>query len=163
MKTSLVMNYNVDRDKRVIKIEREFAAPLSMVWNAWTDSNILDQWWAPKPWQARTKKMDFKNGGYWLYAMIGPDGSQNWARADYKDILPEKEFNGIDAFCDENGNINHTFPIAYWKVRFTENGNSTMVNIEITYDSLEDLDKYIELGFREGLTAAMENLDELLK
>ncbi len=156
------MNFSVDKENRKINVKREFAAPLSKVWAAWTQSGLLDQWWAPKPWKAQTKTMDFREGGYWLYAMVGPDGEQHWARADFKSITPLKSFAASDAFCDENGNINHSFPQSHWTNEFSETANSTTVTIQIQYDELDQLEKIIEMGFKEGFTAALENLDDLL-
>ena len=74
MKTSLVMNFSVDKENNRVNVEREFAAPVGKVWAAWTQQELLDQWWAPRPWKARTKSMDFREGGTWLYAMVGPRG-----------------------------------------------------------------------------------------
>jgi PhnB protein len=162
MKTSLLINFSVDKENKKIKVEREFAAPVSQVWAAWTESHLLDQWWAPKPWRARTKTMDFREGGYWLYAMVGPDGSEHWARADFKSITPLKSYAAFDAFCDEAGNIDQTFPRSSWTNQFSENADATLVSIEIAYERLEDLEKIIEMGFKEGFTAALENLDELI-
>lgn len=161
-KTSLIMDFSVDRENKKISVKREFAAPLLKVWAAWTESELLDQWWAPKPWQAQTKFMDFRVGGYWIYAMVGSDGTTEWARSDYKSITPLKSFSGQDAFSDENGNINHSLPISFWDTEFNETMDSTLVSIEIRYDAIADLEKYIEMGFKEGFTAALENLDELL-
>ncbi len=162
MKTS-VMNFNIDRENKTVKVEREFAAPLHRVWKAWTDSKILDQWWAPHPWKARTKIMDFKNGGQWLYSMNGPNGDVQWSRAGFKDIIPEKEFSVDDAFCDAEGKIDTSFPQAVWKVNFIPGGNTTVVKIDIYYNSVSDMERYLEMGFKEGFAAGMENLDELLK
>jgi PhnB protein len=163
MKTSVLFDFSVDRENKIIKVDREFSASLKNVWAAWTKSELLDQWWAPKPWKAKTKTMDFREGGFWLYAMVGPDGTAQWCRADYKSVVPMKSFSGKDAFCNEDGNIvTNEFPGSFWKTRFTDQSGSTMVNIEIEYKSLSDLEKTIEMGFREGFTAALENLDELL-
>lgn len=73
-----------------------------------------------------------------------------------------KSFSSFDAFCNENGNINQDFPRSFWTNSFSKNSQSTMVNIEIEYKELADLEKIIELGFKEGFTAALENLDDLL-
>jgi len=163
MKTSaLLMDFSVDKENNQIRVEREFEAPLDKVWAAYTQSHLLDQWWAPKPWQAQTKKMDFREGGYWLYAMIGPDGTKMWSRADYKSILPLKRFTGNDSFCDEEGNIDEKFPTAFWTVDFIEKPRVTRLYFEITFNEFADLEKYIEMGFKEGFTAALENLDKLL-
>ena len=163
MKSNLLMNFSVDKENKKINVEREFAATLSNVWAAWTDSKILDQWWAPKPWKAITKIQDFREGGFWLYAMAGPDGSKHWARLDYKSIEPLESYSGQDAFCDEEGNINPAFPSSNWTNKFTETHGSTMVSIEIKYNELSDLEAIIEMGFQEGFTAGLENLDELFK
>ena len=163
MKSSLLMNFSVDKENRKIKVEREFAAPLANVWSAWTESDILDQWWAPKPWKAKTKSMDFREGGYWLYAMIGPEGEVHWSRADFKSIAPLKSYSAQDAFCDESGNINPTQPRSVWTNKFSEASNSTTVSIEIQFDKLSDLEGLMEMGFKEGFTAGLENLDELFQ
>lgn len=163
MGNDLLMNFSVDKENKKIKVEREFDASLERVWAAWTQKEILDEWWAPKPWKAETKFLDFTVGGYWLYAMVGPEGEKHWARADYKVIEPQKSYSAQDAFCDEDGNVNTEWPGSVWTNTFKESGDTTIVDIEITYDELADLEKTIEMGFKEGFIAGMENLDEVLK
>jgi len=163
MKNSIVFDFSVDTENKVIRVEREFAAPLSQVWDAWTKSELLDQWWAPKPWKAVTKEMNFREGGYWLYAMVGPDNTKQFCRNDYTEIVTHKSIAGYDAFCDESGKITMDFPRSLWINRFTEEGDSTFVNITIEYETIADLQKYIDMGFREGFTAGLENLDALLR
>ena len=147
--------------KKLIAV-REFDAPPEEVWKAWTEKDILDKWWAPKPWQAKTKTMDFREGGTWLYSMAGPDGTESFCRADFKTIVQNKSYTGDDAFCDENGNITHDIPGMHWKSEFSATDTGTKVRVEITFDSEEDMEKIIEMGFEEGFTAAHGNLDELL-
>ena len=154
--------YTKDVANNKMSVVREFDAPLEKVWKAWTESKFLDQWWAPKPWKAVTQSMDFREGGTWLYYMQGPEGERHYCRNDYNTIVPNKVFTGIDAFCDENGNINKDFPVMDWKTQFTAVGDRTRVEIELTFASEEDMKKIIEMGFREGFTAAHGNLDELL-
>ena len=163
MNSNLTLNFSVDKENNKIKVERTFAASLANVWAAWTQPELLDQWWAPRPWQTKTKSMDLKVGGTWLYAMVGPEGEAHWCRADYKSIAPLNNYSALDAFCDENGNITDpSFPRSLWNNTFKEiAAASTTVFIEIKYDTLADLEKIIELGFKEGFTMAMGNLDEL--
>jgi uncharacterized protein YndB with AHSA1/START domain len=153
---------NKDVANKRILIEREFDAPVKQVWNAWTKPELLDQWWAPKPWKAETKSMDFREGGMWLYAMVGPDGTRQWCRDDYKKIVPEKTYSVIDSFCDENGNKSSDMPGMDWKNTFSASGNGTKVSVEIKFESEADMNKILEMGFEEGFTAAHGNLDELL-
>jgi uncharacterized protein YndB with AHSA1/START domain len=162
MRTIQKLDFQVDKDNRKIHVTREFASNVANVWAAWTKAELLDQWWAPHPWQAKTKKMDFREGGMWLYAMVGPEGENIWARLDYVRINALKSFNSKDAFCDENGVINESFPRMLWNNVFKDQGDATTVAVEISFSELADLEKIIEMGFKEGFTAALENLDELI-
>lgn len=162
MNTQLAYDFVVNKENKTITVKRAFDAERPLVWDAYTKSELLDQWWAPKPWKARTKTMDFKEGGYWLYAMVGPEGEEHWARADYKKIQAPSKFEVEDAFTDAEGNINRDMPQAKWEVSFSDKGDQTMVEIRIAYDDFSQLQATLDMGFKEGLAMGMENLDELL-
>jgi uncharacterized protein YndB with AHSA1/START domain len=154
--------FKKDLANKKMFVTREFAGTLEEVWRAWTESEILDQWWAPKPWQAKTKYMDFKEGGTWLYCMQGPEGEQHWGKASYTKISVHKFFEATDSFCDENGKEIPATPKMFWKTFFKPSANGSMVEMEITFASEQDMDKTLEMGFQEGFSAAHENLDEYL-
>lgn len=151
-----------DLANRKLIITREFNAPVEKVWKAWTESQLLDKWWAPKPWKAETKTMSFTNGGSWLYCMVGPDGTRAWCRVDFDSINTPRSFNASAKFCDENGVVDENFPVMYWKNEFLANGTQAKVEIEITFDSETDLEKIVQMGFEAGFTVGLTNLDELL-
>ena len=163
MNSSLFFDFSVNKDDNTIHVQREFAAELDLVWDAWTKPELLDQWWAPKPYRTRTKTMDFREGGYWLYAMVSPENVEHWCKADYKKIEVKKSFTGLDAFCDENGNVNTDFPRSLWNNVFTAGATTTTVNVTVKYNSLADLEKIISMGFKEGFTMALGNLDQYLE
>jgi uncharacterized protein YndB with AHSA1/START domain len=146
-----------------LQVEREFDGTIEQVWKAWTDSKILEQWWAPLPFKAITHQMDFREGGSWHYYMLGPDGSKFWCMAGYQIIEPLKRFTGDDYFCDENGNRNNELPGMLWDVAFAPAGKGTKVTVTITYASKKDMETIISMGFKEGFSAAHENLDKLLE
>lgn len=106
--------------------------------------------------------MDFREGGLWHYAMISPENETHWCRFDYGRISALSSFTGLDAFCDEAGNINTDFSRMQWENTFSETAGRTTVRITITADTLETLEKIIEMGFREGFTMGLQQLDELL-
>lgn len=162
MKTNLQFDFIVNKENNTVNVTREFAAKLPLVWDAWTKPEILDLWWAPKPYKTQTKSMDFREGGFWFYGMVAPDGLIHWCRNDYQKIDVLKSFSGLDAFCDENGAINTNFPRTVWNNTFTENGDTTTVNIVAQYENLADLEQIIAMGFKEGFTMALGNLDEYL-
>lgn len=163
MKNNLLFDFNVNKQNSTVNVKREFDANLELVWEAWTNPAILDQWWAPKPYRTVTKSMDFREGGMWLYAMISPKDEKHWCKNDYHKIEHQKSFSGLDAFCDEHGTVNTEMPRTLWTNTFTENEGTTTVTITAKYDSLADLEKVIEMGFKEGFTMALQNLDQYIE
>ena len=154
--------FSKDLPNKKISVEREFEAPLEQVWKAWTESEILDEWWAPKPYRAVTKKMDFRAGGFWLYCMVGPTDDKQWCKEQYETVDPMKKITNSVAFCDEEGILNTAFPLMYWKKAFSSTGNDTTVSIEITFDKEADMEMIMGMGFQEGFNAGMNNLDQYL-
>jgi uncharacterized protein YndB with AHSA1/START domain len=152
-----------DFENKTIFVTRQFDAPPSLVWRAWTEAELLDQWWAPHPWKTITESMDFSVGGMWLYSMNGPEGEKSFCRADYTKIIPQKTFWGDDAFCDADAKPDPNFPVMHWKTDFIGEGDTTMVEVTLGFDNIEGMNTIVEMGFEQGFTAAHGNLDQLLK
>lgn len=150
-----------DFKERSILISREFNAPLENVWRAYTESELLRLWWAPAPWRAETKTMNFSVGGFWLYAMVGPEGERHCGRMNNTAIVHHQYFEIEDAFCDENGNVNTELPVSKGQIAFRETENGTLVDFKMTYPSEEDLQKIVEMGFVQGITACLDQLEGL--
>ena len=64
--------FNKDFDAASVFVMKVYDADVSVIWNHFTKPELLDQWWAPKPWKCETQNLDFKEGGRWNYAMVGP-------------------------------------------------------------------------------------------
>lgn len=158
----LEYEFTVDKHNNTITIIREYDAPLEKVWKAWTTSEMLDQWWGPKPWRAITKSLDFREGGHWHYSMNGPEGEDQWGKFDYLTIEPNESFTGKDGFSDENGTLDTTLPQNHWELRMSQTGNTVMVDMLLTFEKAEDIDTYIDMGFREGITQTLDQLEEIL-
>jgi len=160
MKNDLLFDFTVDKATKTVVIKREFDAPLSLVWDAYTKQEILDQWWAPKPWASKTKVMNFEVGGRRFYAMVSPEGQERWSVQKYTSISPKTNFKMLNAFADKDENPE--LPGSEWDISFSEQNGTTKVSITIYNESLERLEKMIEMGFREGFTMTMKHLEELL-
>jgi len=160
MKNDLLFDFTVDKATKTVFVEREFAAGLPLVWDAFTKQEILDQWWAPKPWASKTKSMNFEVGGRRFYAMVSPEGQERWSIQRYTSISPKTNFKMLNAFADENENPE--LPGSDWDFNFSEQNGTTKVSISIYNESLERLEKMIEMGFREGFTMTLDYLEELL-
>ena len=157
---NLQFEFTVDKATKTIFVNREFAAEQSLVWDAFTKQELLDQWWAPKPFASRTKSMDFKVGGRRFYAMVSPDGQEHWAIQQYTSISPKTNFKYLNAFADKDENPQ--LPGSDWDLTFSEQNGVTKVSITIYNDSLERMEKMIEMGFKEGFTATLNDLEGLL-
>ena len=157
---NLLFDFRVDKETKTVFIDREFDAELSLVWDAFTKQEILDQWWAPKPYASKTKIMDFKVGGRRFYAMVSPEGQEHWSIQKFTSISPKTNFKFLNAFADENENPQ--LPGSEWDLSFSEQNGTTKVSVTIYNESLERMEKMIEMGFKEGFTMTLQSLEELL-
>lgn len=151
-----------DLDNKTIHIERVFNSPRVRVWEAWTTVALLEKWWAPKPWRAVTDSFDFREGGHWHYHMEGPGEEKQWCWTEYKRIDAQNSFSATDAFCDAEGTIRTDMPVNTWDVIFENYGDGTRVSVIVTFTSPEDMNKIIEMGFEEGFSMGLQNLEDLL-
>ena len=160
MTNNLLFDFTVDKAAKTVYITREFDADQSLVWDAFTKAELLDQWVAPKPWISRTKSMDFKVGGRRFYAMVSPEGHERWAIQRYTSVTPKTNFKMFNAFADKDENPE--LPGSDWDYTFSQENGKTTVNITIYNESLARMEKMIEMGFTEGFRLSMLNLENLL-
>ena len=160
MKNSLLFEFIVDKPSKTVFVNREFDAGLSLVWDAFTKQELLDQWWAPQPWASKTKFMDFKVGGRRFYAMVSPEGQEHWSLQQYTSISPKTNFKMSNAFADKDENPD--LPGSDWDLSFSEQNGMTKVSIIIKNESLDRMEKMIEMGFQGGFTMTLNYLAQLL-
>jgi len=156
----LPFDFTVDKATKTARISRVFDAGLSLVWDAFTTAELLDQWVAPKPYVSKTKFMDFQVGGRRFYAMVGPDGQSHWSVQKYLSIRPKTHFKMFNAFADEHENPQ--LPGSEWDYTFSEQNGQTTVHITIYNESLERMEKMVAMGFEAGFKMSMLNLENLL-
>ncbi|HMI61819.1 MAG TPA: SRPBCC domain-containing protein [Puia sp.] len=161
---NLLFDFTVDKAANTIYITREFAADLDLVWDAFTKAEILDHWMAPKPWRLKTKEMDFREGGRWLYAMISTENVARYSLVEFVKIEPKSSFTTRNSFSDENGNpINTGFTSSLTTNSFKAGAGKTTLQIVKKMESLSQLEQFIAGGmYKEGVAMGMRNLDELL-
>lgn len=153
------MEFVVDKAAKMVYITAQFNAARDLVWDAYTKPELLDRWWAPKPFTSRTAVMDFREGGRRFYAMVSPEGQERWVVQKYSSITPKTNFKFFNAFADENENLE--LPGSDWDLSFSEQDGKTTVSTSIYNESLERLERMIALGFREGVMAQLQNLEDL--
>jgi uncharacterized protein YndB with AHSA1/START domain len=166
--SNLLFDFTVDKTTKTVLITREFDAELSLVWDAFTKAELIDQWIAPKPMISKTKYQDFKVGGKRFYAMVSPEGQERWAIQEYTSITPKTNFKMYNVFADAAENPE--LPGSEWDHTFSEENarqddpagrGTTKVSIAIYNESLERLERILE-GFTQGMKMALSNLENLL-
>jgi len=161
MNSNLLFDFKVDKSTSTVFIDKAFDAELSLVWDAFTKQEILDQWWAPKPLVSKTKYMDFRVGGRRFYAMVSPDGVEiGWQIFDYTSITPKSNFKFLSFFADKDETPH--LPGSNWDLSFSEQNGITSVRITIYNESQERFEKMLEMGFKEGFTMTLNELGNLL-
>jgi uncharacterized protein YndB with AHSA1/START domain len=159
MTKELLFDFTVDKAAKTVYITREFDAELSLVWDAFTKQELLDQWVAPAPYVSKTKYMNFEVGGKRFYAMVGPDGQESWAIQKYTSISPKTNFKMFNAFADKEENPE--LPGSDWDFNFIEQNGITTVSITIYNESFERMERLLE-GFKQGFTVTLKTLEDLL-
>lgn len=88
--------------ERTMVLERVIEAPRTVVWGAWMNPETLPQWWGPEGFSCRTKRIDLRTGGEWVFDMIAPDGTVFPNHHLYVEVRPEERI-GYTLLWGENG------------------------------------------------------------
>lgn len=91
--------------QRRLVITRILQAPPAAVWRAWTDAELIKQWWGPEHFTAPVIQIDFREGGKYLYAMRDPAGNDYWSTGRFLEIEPMSRILYTDSFADAEGNV----------------------------------------------------------
>lgn len=162
MKNTLLFDFTVDKAINTVFITREFAAELSLVWDAFTKPEILDQWGAPEPWKTQTISMDFKVGGRRFFKMISPEGQEFFSVQDFTSISPKTNFKYISGASDKDLTINHEFYGAENNLDFSEANSVTTFRMSIKYKDFATLEMMANDRFKKGFTMTLNILEKLL-
>ena len=160
---TLLFDFTVDKATNTVFVTREFAAELSLVWDAFTKPEILDQWGAPEPWTTQTISMDFKVGGRRFYKMISPEGQEHFSVQDFTSITPKTNYKYISGFSDKDGNINPEFYGSENNLDFSEANGATTFRMSIKYKDPATLEMMANDHFKAGFTMTLNILEKILK
>jgi uncharacterized protein YndB with AHSA1/START domain/dihydrofolate reductase len=140
----------------------EFDAPPSRVWDVWEDPRKLSRWWGPPTWPATFTRHEFAPGGESRYHMTGPEGEKTfgWWRVESLDKPRRIDFlNGLSG--DDGEPMPGIEPMPTY-AEFEPAGDGTRMTVVTNFPSLELMEKMIEMGMREGMSAAMSQIDSVL-
>jgi uncharacterized protein YndB with AHSA1/START domain len=156
---------SVDKDSEALAmaIVSEFDAPIERVWQVWADPRQLEQWWGPPTYPATFEEHDLTPGGRCTYFMTGPDGDKphGWWRVVAVDPPNRLEFE--NGFADDSGAPNPDMPVMTMRVTLAErSGGGTRMTINTNFASVDDMEQILDMGFGEGIAAAIGQIDALL-
>ena len=149
----LTVNKSGDRE---IHTERYFDAPRERIWQAYTDPELVRQWFGPRSTTTIVDKMEVEPGGAWRFVHREEDGSETAFRGEYREI---SEPESITWTFEWEGMPGH---ISVETVTFTEKDGGTLVSTVSVFDNQEDRDGMFDSGMETGMREAYEQLAELL-
>lgn len=163
-------NFTISGDKKTLIVERTFNVPKHKLWKAYSTATAIARWFGPVGWETEVSKLDFVEGGEWIYIMKCVDKAQGeWygktscGKGIYTRIDPENSFEYTDYFTDDNGNIDESLPSSQSILVFQENEDGyTTLKVTTMYDSAEALKQVIEMGMEEGYAQTLDKLETFL-
>ena len=163
------MNSHSSTPERALVVSRIFAAPVALVWQAWTDPNHLMKWWGPDHFTSPSAQMDVREGGTSLVCMRAPaefGGQDMYSTWTYTKIVPFQRIEFIQNLADMNGNgvdpavlgLPPEFPSdVHTVVTFKDLGNG---QTEMTVTEYGMPDASTELG-RNAVLGLNQSLDKM--
>jgi uncharacterized protein YndB with AHSA1/START domain len=143
-----------------LEIVRLVAAPRAKVWRAWSDPNILKQWWCPKPWVTEVRAFDFRSGGAFHTFMSGPDGGESDNPGLFLDVVPMERI------------VWTSMLVAGWRpatpwlgmtgiFTLAEEGAGTRYTARCLHKDDADRQKHEGMGFFDGWGTMIRQLEEV--
>jgi uncharacterized protein YndB with AHSA1/START domain len=153
-----------DPEALTMTITTEFDAPVTRVWKLWENPRELERWWGPPEYPATFVRHDLTPGAFVTYYMTGPDGERphGWWRVISAEPPHVLEFE--DGFADDAGEPNPEMPTMTMRVTIAERpGGGSRMAIETRFPSPEAMEQLLAMGMDEGMTAAIGQIDGLLR
>lgn len=160
--TMPVTNVTKDTNALTMRIEAEFTAPVSRLWEAYADPRQLEQFWGPVEWPATFLRHDMYPGGIASYYMSGPDGEKARGYWEFLHVEPGRSFEVLDGFANEDGTPNPDMPSMRMSFQFHEIPTGSRVDMTTFFNSAEDLESLLKMGMEEGTLSAMSQMDDVI-
>lgn len=146
-----------------LELVRETDVAPELVWRAWTEPELLVQWFSPKPWETPVVEVDLRPGGRFRTVMRGPDGTENDNSGCILDVLPNERLVWTGAlgpgFRPQPGPLPFT---AIIELEPTASGGTRYRAIAMHQDP-EGRKSHDDMGFQEGWGAVFDQLVELMR
>ena len=145
---------------RELVLTRLINAPRAKVYRAWTDPELLKQWFAPKPYTTPIVEIDVRPGGSAYFVMRGPDGKDLPNRGVYLEVVPNEKLVSTDAYVKAWEPSEKPFMTLI--LTFEDEGGKTRYTARVRHWTVADREAHEKMGFHEGWGLCTDQLEALI-
>ncbi|WP_298315982.1 SRPBCC domain-containing protein [uncultured Aquimarina sp.] len=138
-------------NNRTLSLKRTFNAPIKLVWEAWSQSEHIAQWWGPKGMETKIIEHNFNEGGTWKYAMLMPDGNEFIADGIYTEIVTFQKIISSANFKPMTEGVEI-------QALFEEDGDKTNFTFNVVHATEEYCQQQEKMGFMNGWGSVFDRL-----
>ena len=157
-----ITSVHADYDNLTANLIADFEHPIDQVWELWSDPRKLERWWGPPGYPATVEKHALTPGGEVTYSMTRPDGDQHRGLWRVISVDPPTSLQFTDAFADSDGAPLEDSPVSEIRVRLLEHEGGTRMEMRMTFETREDMERIVDMGTVEGLKQGVSQMDALL-
>jgi uncharacterized protein YndB with AHSA1/START domain len=150
-----------EAENRELILTRIIDAPREKVFRAWTEPELLKQWFAPKPWTTPVAELDVRPGGANLIVMRSPEGQDFPNRGVYLEVVKNERLVFTDAYTKDWQPSAKPFMTVV--VTLENVGGKTRYTASVRHWSVSDRDTHEKMGFHAGWGQCAEQLEALAK
>ncbi|MDB5587398.1 MAG: putative glutathione S-transferase-related transrane protein [Devosia sp.] len=152
---------DTEDESRELSLTRLIDAPREKVYRAWTQPDLLVQWFTPKPWTTLRADMDVRPGGASMVVMADPDGNEYPNPGQYLEVVPNEKLVFTDAYI--GGWVPSPKPFMTGTLTFADEGGKTRYTAVVRHWTVEDRKAHEAMGFYTGWGLATDQLEALVK
>lgn len=145
---------------RELVLTRLIHAPREKVYRAWTEPELLKQWFAPLPWTTPAAELNVRPGGANLIVMRGPDGKEFPNRGVYLEVVPNERLVFTDAYARAWEPSAKPFMTVI--LSFEDRGGKTQYTARVLHWTVEDREAHEKMGFHQGWGMCTDQLEQLV-
>lgn len=146
-------------EERDLVLTRIIDAPPEKVYRAWTEPELLKQWFAPSPWTTPAAQTDVRPGGANLVVMRGPDGDEYANRGVYLEVVENRRLVMTDAYTSAWEPSEKPFMTVI--LTFEDEGGRTKYTARVRHWTVADRIQHEKMGFHEGWSQCADQLSAL--
>jgi uncharacterized protein YndB with AHSA1/START domain len=145
---------------RELVLTRLIDASREKLYRAWTEPELLKQWFAPSPWTTPKAELDVRPGGANLIVMRGPDGNEFPNRGVYLEVVPNQRLVFTDAFTQAWEPSQKPFMTVI--LTFEDEGGKTRYTARARHWTIADREAHENMGFHKGWGLCTDQLAALV-